>query len=486
MSKKSTVEFRENRLNSIVGYVGQISDLSKQLNNSCLKNADRSFNQTYQCQQITSILTLLSIKDSAFVFHAPVGCTGCAGSLNIQYKIGQTQRGISKPINAKWISSNFDDSDVIHGGEAKLREAILTAESRYKPKIIFVLASCASGIIGDDIDTVVNQTQSETEAKLIPIHCEGFSSKVSSTGYDTCYNAILEYFIEPSAKKEDDLINVLSTITFSVWDQLELKRLLDKLSLKPNFIPSFASAEDLKRITAAKLNTSICKVHGDYLFEVLESKYNIPHTNTLMPLGIKNTDNWLLEIGELTGKTEETKQLIEEEHKRIEESLQALRKELKGIRAFISAGSGRGITAASLAEDLGFEVVGIHTFHLDNILADEVEELTNQQYDFIFDVANMQPFEQANIIEKLKPDVVISIGTNVIWAGKQGVPSLNIIDDQKKFLGYNGVLSIGRDLVNTLKNPGFNIKLSKHRKLPYTDTWLQDTPFKYLKNTEGN
>ena len=47
-------------------------------------------------------------------------------------------------------------------------------------------------------------------------------------------------------------------------------------------------------------------------------------------------------------------------------------------------------------------------------------------------------------------------------------------------MGYNGLLAFGDRLVNALKNPGFAVKLARHRRLPYRESWYKQDPFKYI------
>jgi nitrogenase molybdenum-iron protein alpha/beta subunit len=93
-------------------------------------------------------------------------------------------------------STSVAEEDVINGREKKLKRTIQEAIDRYDPKIVFIFASCSSGIIGDDIDAVAEDLQEKYEkAILIPIHCEGFKSKIHSTGFIVVFNAIQNYVI---------------------------------------------------------------------------------------------------------------------------------------------------------------------------------------------------------------------------------------------------------------------------------------------------
>ncbi len=482
MSTSILVENREERLDSIIAYGGLSNEILQKFQQKCLKNADRSFTQAFQCQQMTSILTLLTVKDSVMLIHAPVGCTGCASFMNSAYRRGQTLRGIANPVNAKWVATDLDESDVIHGGEEKLKKAILEIEKRHNPKIIFVLTSCASGIIGDDVEGVIAKVSEEVNAKVLPIHCEGFKTKITATGYDACYNAILNHILDKKPKPKDpNLVNVLSPFSINKKDHIELERLLSEIGIRANFVPAYSGLEDLEKITSAAATTTVCHVHGEYFMDVLEKKYGIPYTREVMPLGIESTDKWLLEVAKLVGKTKEAEELIKREHEKIQPEIDFLKTQLTGKKVFISGGPARAATAATLAQELGIELVGLHIFHFDELVGEEIKRLVESYGSFNISVANMQPFEQANLINRLKPDLFIGAGT---WIAKQGITSASVLDQIRNSLGYEGALVVGRKLADAIKNPSFGEKLAKQRALPYKEEWFSENPFKYLKLEE--
>jgi nitrogenase molybdenum-iron protein alpha chain len=178
---------------------GGSCELAGQFAKRCLKQADRSFSQGQQCQQINSINTFLSMEESVLIVHSPQGCAGCVSMGNNFYMVGQYHRGIRNPRNARIIISNLDERDVILGGESKLRESIKIATERYHPQVIFIFASCASSIIGDDIDAVAASEQTEDGPLLIPIHCEGFRSNIPASGFDAAFIAIEKYVLKKQA-----------------------------------------------------------------------------------------------------------------------------------------------------------------------------------------------------------------------------------------------------------------------------------------------
>lgn len=448
----------------------------------CLQLADRSFSQGLQCQEINSMSALLSLEDSVFVVHSPQGCVGCASFANDLFRVGQAHRGKSVIRNARVIVTNLDENDVINGGEEKLRQALRTAEDRYHPKLIFIFTSCASGIIGDDIEAVAADAQKESDAVIVPIHCEGFKSKVCASGFDTAFISIQKYLLKGErVPKEEGLINLFAPTSVSYKDQLEIERMLALLGLHANYIPFYSSLEKIRRIPAAVASTAICKVFADEFMKSLQEEYDIPFAHTVMPIGVRNTDKWFRGVAAVVGKEKEAEAYIQAEHERVFPQIEGIRRRLEGKRVFICGGTGRSFAAAALIDDFGMKLVGLETPTYDFDAQLDVEYLNGIHGEYVVDVANMQPFEQVNLVNRLKPDVFVGVPT---WSARLGVPTTHVLDAKRPTMGYDGILYLGNKIADQIENPGFNEKLARHARLPYKKSWYASNPFKFIKPIE--
>ncbi len=445
----------------------------------CLKKADRSFAQGLQCQQINSMAAMMSLEDSVFVSHSPQGCVGCTIMAVDMYRVGQAHRGIKNIKNPHIIVTNLDQKAVVFGGEAKLRESITKAVERYNPKIVFVYTSCASGIIGDDIDSICADMSGEYPGvHLVPIHCEGFKSKICASGFDAAFIAINKYILKKQKlPKQEGLVNLFAPTTVSYADQKEMERMLQLIGVEVNYIPFYSSLEKIKRIPAAVASTSICKVFADEFMKTLEEDYDIPYSHTVMPIGIRNTDKWYRGIAKVLGKEAEVEEIIAREHERIEPLVKKLKDRLQGKRVFICGGTGRSFAAAALIDDFGMVLVGLETPTYDSDAQTDIEYLNTIHKDYIVDIANMQPFEQVNLVNKLRPDAFIGVPE---WAAKLGIPTTHVLDGKRPTMGYDGLLYLGNKIADQLENPGFNKKLAKYAKLPYKESWYNENAFKYI------
>ena len=96
------------------------------------------------------------------------------------------------------------------------------------------------------------------------------------------------------------------------------------------------------------------------------------------------------------------------------------------------------MTLSELAKDLGFEIVGLTMYHYDDVVADDIHRIASGSKDFVVNIANIQPFEQANLLRKLKPDVYVAEHLTTVYAARQGIPAISMYDYGAAFLGYNG------------------------------------------------
>lgn len=470
---------RESRPDTFNDCGGYSRELSSEFGKRCLKAADRTFSQGLQCQQINSLAALMSLDDAVFIAHSPQGCVGCSTLATDMYRVGQAHRGVKIIRNPRVIVTNLDQKDIILGGENKLKEAVQYARERYQPKLIFIFTSCASGIIGDDVDATARDMQEDDGTLIVPIHCDGFKSKICASGFDAAFLAISKYILKGKKQpKEKGLVNLFAPTSVSYKDQLEMERMLGLLGLKANYIPFYSSIEKISKIPAAQASTSICKVFADEFMKQLEMDYGIPYSHTVMPIGVRNTDKWFKGVAALFGKEKEADEFIEKEHIRILWEIEKIKKRLQGKRVFICGGTGRSFAAAALIDDFGMKLVGLETPTYDDDAQIDIEYLNEIHKDYIIDVANMQPFEQINLVNRLKPDVFIGVP---VWAARLGIPTTHVLDMKRPTMGYDGILYLGNKIADQIENPGFNKKLAAHARLPYRKSWYESDPFKFIK-----
>jgi nitrogenase molybdenum-iron protein alpha chain len=493
---------REDRLRASIAFGGkcaQVKTCALAQSSGCSNLSARLFYMAQGCQFTLSLAILNTLRNSVVIMHGPIGCGICStGNLGQNKTFKQLRDPSSEGLI--WLSTNLDEPDVINGGEQKLREAVLFADREFRPETIIVANGCVPALIGDDIDNILADLQTQAAAVLIPIHCEGFKTKIMATAYDSVYHGILKKYIRYPDRRlplwESDLdrlraeyrrgrnVNILNVGSMSRADEVELRRLLESLGLNVTFIPCYAEPEDFQYALETSLNVSICGTHDDYFVEHLKEKYSIPFVVDTIPIGRKNTARWLRKIAVHFGLEREAENLIESENAVLDEALEPFRKTLKGKKAYFAGGEVRILATAEIIQDLGMEVLGMKAHHFDRFAEpiftalDDVDEVS-------FSVATNQPFEQANIVNRLKPDVlIVHTGGNNI-AAKHGLPILPLFGPTYNYCGYSGTFEVARRLNKTLRNFQFNRQLANNAPMPFRKDWFERDPFSYIKYSES-
>lgn len=481
---------REDRLRACIACGGPFGGVVKRMR-CCQPDGDRTFTQNGICLLLPALGIMNTMPNSVVLMHGAVGCGSSAHGGNAGVRAGNIHRwGVVK--DGTWLSTALSEHEVIGGGEEKLAAAIRQVDESLKPAVIFVVAGCVPGIIGDDIDGVAERLQPEVGAKLLPVHCEGFKTKIWATSYDAVYHAIGRVLLPeadaPSPEATDkQLVNLMNVGSMGRVDEVELERLLTTLGLDVNIYPVFAKPESYRRMTRAAISVSTCPTHDDYLLEHLREKFGVPYVIQHMPIGIGNTGEWLRSVARPLGRSEQAEELIAAEEAELQAALAELKPAFAGKKVFVSAGEFRALSTAILLAELGFEVVAVRSYHHDAFADGEYDKLAAVTAgDFTLNIANCQPFEEANLIRKLKPDVFLGHMNGNATAAKSGVATAVIYNIGLQYLGYQGVYQLARRLHRQLANPGFNRNLSRWVSLPYQAGWYDQDAFTYIKLPGGD
>lgn len=478
--KEAEVQIRELRLGSITGFEGTARELVEAAQSGKLQDTDRNFSQCMGCSSGNALCQLAMIQDAAVINHAPIGCAGDFFNYNFVYRVGQMERNLP-PANGRYFSTNLEEEDTIFGATQKLAATVRAVFNRLQPNAIFITTSCASGIIGDDVEGTANELTEELGIPVVACFCEGFRSKIWTTGFDSAYHSIVRKIVKPPERKT----NRVNIINF--WGRHVFDDILLPLGYEPNYIVPFSTVKELEQIAAAAATIQICPTLGTYLGAALEQVYGVPEIKAPPAYGIAGTDRWLRELGRVLDREQEVEVLIKKEHARIQPSLAEYRRQFQGKTVYLTAGAAHGHSLIGLLRELGLNVQGAAIFHHDPLYdnGEPVSDALAQTVELYgdvpnYNVCNKQAYELMNILNRIRPDLVIARhGGMTIWGAKLGIPTLLIGDEQFSF-GYQGMLNYAERIQETLDNTEFVTNLAKHSTIPYTKWWLEQNPFYFL------
>ncbi|MDR0875970.1 MAG: oxidoreductase [Clostridiales Family XIII bacterium] len=475
---------REQRLGSITGYDGKLSDLTKQGCAGCLLNKGRRFQTVSSCSHTHTINQLSGLTGALVVDHGPIGCSGGQIFFTLNRNRLNPPPGVPPLEHSKIISTNLDESDTIFGAVEKLRQTVLAAYERHHPKEIFIVSSCVSAIIGDDIFSVAQELNEELDIPVIAAAGEGLRSKIWATGFDSYSHAVSKARFSPPTGERNPIINYSG---FGPVGRQYVEPFFTRLGLQLNLLVGGSTQEDFHRATTAIASWGQCSSQSNYILSVLEQEYGVRYLQSHLPYGGIGFERFMRDLGKLIGKEDIVEEIIAEEKEKYKDQIDAIKARLKGKRAFIALGSGFAYEYSRLLWELGVEVQHAIGYHFDPVLdqnnleseiaaATDVKEL---KLDFDTSINDGQEMETYLLVKEYNPDFLVSRGHEAsAWSMLQGIPSL---DTEIGFviMGYRGLVEFGTTIVEVLDSKNFVEKLGARYVSPFTEAYEGLSPFSF-------
>ena len=272
-------------------------------------------NPIFTCQPAGAQYASIGIEDCIGIVHGGQGCVMFVRLLFAQHF----------KDNFLLASSSLHEDAAVLGGVHRVEKAVDVLLMRYPDvKVVPIISTCSTEIIGDDIDGVVRKLNkgllkekyADREVHLIPIHTPSFKGSMIE-GYDVA----VRDFVKAFAKKEEPngKINLI-TGWVNPGDVTALKHLLSEMDVDATVlfeIESFDSPlmpdgeavshgsttiEDMKSMANAIGTIALNRYEGGQAANYLEKEFAVPAVIGPTPIGIRNTDTFLSNVKKLTGK----------------------------------------------------------------------------------------------------------------------------------------------------------------------------------------
>ena len=204
-------------------------------------------------------------------------------------------------------STNISESEVVFGGEERLRELIKGALKILDAELFVVLTGCIPDLVGDDIAAVVREFQDEG-VPIVFAETGGFKGN-NFTGHELITRAIIDQYVgDYEGERTPGLVNIWSLLPFhnTFWkgDLAEIKRVLEGAGLKVNILFGHESegVAEWKKIPQAQFNLVLSPWLGLQTAQHLERKYGQPFLHLpVIPIGAKETSAFLRKVVEFAG-----------------------------------------------------------------------------------------------------------------------------------------------------------------------------------------
>ncbi|HEX3020335.1 MAG TPA: nitrogenase iron-molybdenum cofactor biosynthesis protein NifE [Chitinispirillaceae bacterium] len=405
------------------------------------------------CVFCGSRVVLYPIADALHLVHGPVGCAAYTWDIRGALSSGPELHRTS-------FSTDLHEKEIIYGGEKKLRAALSELIPRYKPSAAFVYATCITGIIGDDIESVCKSASVEFGIPVLPVHSEGFKG-TKKDGYRAACDALLKIIGLIEAPPIKFGINLIGEFNVAGETWL-LKDYFARMGLKVvATITGDGRVEDIMRAHTARLNIVQCSGSMMHLAKEMKEKYGIPFIRASF-FGIDDTAKALYDAADFFNDKEisgNTSELIRNEISSIRKELDYYKSRCQGKRAALYVGGAfKAMSLVKALRLLGMKTViaGTQTGNAEDY---EALKAICDKGTIIVDDSN--PMELSSFLKEKKVDLFVGGVKERPIAYKMGIGFCDHNHERKIGLaGFFGMVNFAKEVYSSVTSPVWGI-LSK-------------------------
>jgi nitrogenase molybdenum-iron protein alpha chain len=438
-------------------------------------------------------------RDIVNLTHGPIGC----GFYSWLTRRNQTRPPSPESENfmTYCFSTDLQDSDIVFGGEKKLRAAIQEAYDTFKPKAISIFSTCPVGLIGDDVHAVAREMKEKLGINVFGFSCEGYKGVSQSAGHHIANNGLFKHLvgIDDSPGEGKFKINLLGEYNIG-GDAFEIDRVLEKCGITTVATFSGNSTYDqFANSHTADLNTIMCHRSINYVAEMMEKKFGIPWIKINL-IGAHSSAKSLRKIAgyfEAIELIDAVEKVIAEEMVEVEKVRAEVKSRCEGKLAMLFVGGSRAHHYQDLFAEIGMRTVsaGYEFAHRDDYegrkvlpgikvdadsrnieeldihpdpdryrprkSVEEMERLMSQGYRFkdydgmmtempegALVIDDISQYETERLIDIYKPDIFCAGIKEKYAIQKKGIPmkQLHSYDSGGPYAGFQGAINFYREI----------------------------------------
>jgi len=298
-------------------------------------------------------------RDIINLVHGPIGCS---------FYAWLTRRNQTRPPSEQdpnfmmySFSTDMEDSNIVFGGELKLKQAIREAYEIFQPKNIGIFSTCPVGLIGDDVHAVAREMKEELGINIFGFSCEGYKGVSQSAGHHIANNQIFKHVVGLNDTPVEGKFKVNLLGEYNIGgDAFELERVFEKVGI--TLISTFSgnsTIDSFELAHHADLNMIMCHRSINYLAEMMETKFGIPWIKVNF-IGADASAKSLRKIAEYFGDQElkdKVEVVIAEEMAKVKKSIDEIKPRTDGKMAMLFVGGSRAHHYQELFTELGMSTL---------------------------------------------------------------------------------------------------------------------------------
>jgi nitrogenase molybdenum-iron protein beta chain len=258
------------------------------------------------CQPVGAMYAALGVNKCLPHSH---GSQGCAAFHRMYLT-----RHFKDPVMAS--SSSFTEGASVFGGGSNLKTAVKNIFDLYDPEIIAVHTTCLSETIGDDLNSLIIDMDIP-EGKHV-VHCNTPSYSGSHiTGFSNMVKGFVNYLAKKTGKPNGQLC------LFPGWanpgDYREYKKLLNALKVPFTMLPDTSgvldgpmtgkyemfpdggtTVQEIENIGDSNYALAMGSYSSEAAATALKKKCGVDYKVMPLPIGIENTDNFVMALQQFT------------------------------------------------------------------------------------------------------------------------------------------------------------------------------------------
>lgn len=276
-----------------------------------------TINPAKACQPLGAVLCALGFEETMPYVHGSQGC--------VAYFRTYFNRHFKEPISC--VSDSMTEDAAVFGGQKNMFAGLENAKALYKPKMIAVSTTCMAEVIGDDLNAFIGNAKKDGRVPDdYPTPFAHTPSFVGShtTGWDNMFEGIMRYFtlnyMEGKEVGSNGKLNVVPGFETYLGNFRVIKRMLGEMGVDYTMLSDPEEVLDTPADGEFRMyagGTTIDEVKDapnavDTLFlqpwqSVKSMKYTKntwKHDTTRidLPMGLADTDAFLMKVSEITGK----------------------------------------------------------------------------------------------------------------------------------------------------------------------------------------
>jgi nitrogenase iron protein NifH len=373
-----------------------------------LSQSVRKKDVIHGCAFAGAVVTAAQVEDAVTVMHGPRSCAHLASYCLDSCTIHSMTKngGCASSPNGNLSNSEMDESVMIFGGLKQLEDAV-RAKAEEGWRTIFIITTCPSGIIGDDVNSVIDKIYQEYPGiDLNVVMADGNISGDFSQGIaDTVSQAI--NLIDENVEPVKGMVNIVGEKGLSSNTPLNFKvieSLLHDIGLEVNC--RFLCRTDLDSIRNFKRGEINILANDDdtgtLIRDQLIDRLGVQFFDLPSPVGFQETVRWMEALGDRTGQSIKVSAMVEAWRKWYQKEVDMVRPSLQGRKVVIITGNPNVDWLIDLILDVGMDLkacISTNRLH-------EIKRSSRYSEQIVFQEG--APIDLPNIMASLEPDLILS------------------------------------------------------------------------------